>query len=143
MITNITKQDQLKSAQGINLPILMAQYWYSKHPNLNFGVDLNHHLFEGHVLSNPNVFVMGKLIRVEDEIVFFIRFALGDLEEIGNSSVFITENVKSVAFCRNNEGNVKQWSIDRCKELSRIASLTSPIFSMNTKLEDGRFQSAA
>ena len=142
MITNITKDDQLKSAQGINLPILLAQYWYSK-TNLNFVVDLNHYLHEGTIVSTPNVFAMGKLIKIDGETVLFVRFAIGDLEEIGRLAQFFPEDVKSIAFCRNNEGNVKKWSIDRCKELSRIVSLTSQIFSMNGNLEGSRFMSAA
>ena len=140
MITEITKETELKSAQGLNLPILIAQYWYSQHSNLNFPVDLNHYLHEGQVLSTQGVFVMGKLIFIGDETVFFVRFACGNLWELGKH---LPDYVKEIAFCRNNEGNVRKYGIDRLKELSKMTPLTSPIFSMNSVLEGSRFRSAA
>jgi len=125
----------LKSRQGINLPILLSQYWYSKHSNLNFVVDLNHYLFEGYVLSKPGVFVMGKVVEIDGEPTFFIRFAYGNLKELRKHAL---EGIKWIAFCRNNQGNVRKYSVDRVCELSNLDTLTSPIFSMNTELEDGQ-----
>lgn len=134
------KDDPLKSLQGINLPVLLAQYWYSKHSSVSFPVDLNHFLFEGQVLSTPEVFAMGKLVEIAKEPVFFVRFACGRLEEL---APHLPEGIRSIAFCRNNQGNVRKYSIDRLKELSSLQELTSPIFSMNNILEGSRFRSAA
>lgn len=141
MITNLTKDAQLKPLQGLNLPILIAQYWYSQHSNINFPIDLNHYLHEGQVLSTPGVFAMGKLVEIAKEPVFFVRFACGRLEEMADH---LPDGINSIAFCRNNQGNVRKYSIDRLKELSSVTPLTSPIFSdMNNILEGGRFRSAA
>ena len=140
MITTLTKESHLKSLQGLNLPILIAQYWYSKHSTLNFAVDLNHYLFEGQVLSTPGVFVMGKHVSIDGEPAFFVRYAGGKLEEL---SKHIPRETRWIAFCRNNHGAVRKYSIDRLQELSRIPTLTSPIFSMNNVLESSRFRSAA
>ena len=140
MITSITKDMQLKSAQSLNLPVLISQYWYSKHSNLNFAVDLNHYLFEGQVLSTPEVFVMGKMVWIDNEKTFFVRFAYGQLDELARH---IPVDTKWIAFCRNNQGAVRKYSIDRLQELSSVITLTSPIFSMNNVLESSRFRSAA
>ena len=140
MITEITKNDVLKSAQGLNLPILIAQYWYSQHSDLNFVTDLNHYLHEGQVLSTQGVFAMGKLIYIGDEIVFFCRFATGNLWELAEH---VPKYVKEIAFCRNNEGNVRKYSVDWLEELAKMTPLTSPIFSMHSVLEASRFRSAA
>jgi hypothetical protein len=140
VITSLTKETELKPLQGLNLPILIAQYWYSQHSNINFPVDLNHYLHEGQVLSTPGVFAMGKLVEIAKEPVFFVRFACGKLEELSDH---LPPEIRSIAFCRNNQGNVRKYSVDRLKELSSVPSLTSPIFSMNNILEGGRFRSAA
>ena len=141
MITPITKETPLKSMQGINLPILLAQYWYSQHSTLNFISDLNHYLFEGQILSTPGVFVMGKFVDIAAEKVFFVRFACGDLEELVQH---ILKEAKWIAFCRNNCGNLRKYSVDRLKELSSMTvPHLSPIFSMHSVLEASRFRSAA
>ena len=141
MITTLTKESHLKSLQGLNLHVLIAQYWYSKHSSsASFWTDLNHYLFEGQVLSTPEVFVMGKHVLIDGEPAFFVRYAGGKLEEL---SKHIPQETRWIAFCRNNHGAVRKYSIDRLQELSRMIPLTSPIFSMHNVLEVGRNCSAA
>ena len=140
MITDITREDQLKSMQGLNLPILIAQYWYSQHSSLNFVQDLNHYLHEGQVLSTQGVFVMGKVVSIAGEPTFFVRFATGKMKDLVQH---LPHYVGWIAFCRNNQGNVREYSVDRIEELSNNESLTSPIFSMHTVLEGSRFRSVA
>jgi hypothetical protein len=131
MITSISRDTQLKSAQGINLPILLAQYWYSQHTNLNFVMDLNHYLHEGQVLSTPGVFAMGKVVLLEGEPVFFVRFAQGKMLELRQH---LPTYVKEIAFCRNNRGPIRKYNIDRLEELSTLTMLTPPLFMDDTKL---------
>src|SRR5215472_559894 len=97
MITDITREDQLKSMQGLNLPILIAQYWYSQHSSLNFVQDLNHYLHEGQVLSTQGVFVMGKVVSIAGEPTFFVRFATGKMKDLVQH---LPHYVGWIAFCR-------------------------------------------
>jgi hypothetical protein len=130
VITELTKQSVLSPLQGVNLPYLLAEYWYQAHSDLNFLVDVNHYLSQGQLLSTPAVFVMGKPVMLESEPAFFVRFACGRLNELVKH---LPEGIKWIAFCRNNRGNVRKYRIDRMSEIGidRIGQLTSPIFSMN------------
>lgn len=140
MITTLTPETNLKPAQGMNLPILLSQHWYSQHSDLNFVTDLNHYLFQGQVLSTDRVFAIGKVVQIDGEKVFFVRFAWGEMEDLAQH---LPDYVKEIVFCRRNRGNLRKYSIDRLKELSNMPSLTSPIFSMHDVLEGSRFCSAA
>jgi hypothetical protein len=78
---------------------------------------------------------MGKMIMLEGEPAFFIRFACGRIIEGIKWMNQIPSGVKWVAFCRRDVGPIRKYRIDRLDHLSKIESLASPIFSMNPKLE--------
>ena len=132
MKTNISREEQLDAITGHNLPFIAAADWYLKHSGLNFRDDLCHYHLFGYVGCTPGFFLMGKMIMLEGEPAFFVRFASGRLSD-GVKWIEHISGVKWIAFCRNNVGNVRKYRIDQVKSLGSIDSLTSPLFSMEPK----------
>lgn len=132
-MTDIPLDAVLQPLQGQNLPFLIAQEWYSRHSGLSFRDDLCHYVLYGYFGSGPNFFVMGKMIMLEGEPAFFVRFASGRISEGINWIRHLPEGFKWISFCRNDRGSIRKYPIDRLKSLGKIDSLTSPLFSMELK----------
>ena len=118
----------LPSFTGYNIPILVALDWYGRHSNLNFWQEATLYLNQGYLISTPAIFAMGYWIKLKEEPAFFIRYAVGRLDELVSH---LPKGTKWAAFCRNGEDDIRRYSLDRLSSLRNIGSLTSPIFSMN------------
>ena len=136
MITDLPLETVLEPLQGFNLPFLIAHDWYAKHTDLSFRDDLCHYHLYGYVGCTPAFFLMGKLIRMDGDPAFFVRFACGRISEGVNWISHLPGGIEWIAFYRNNQGKIRKYRIDRTQTLGRIDSLTSPLFSMEPKLQN-------
>jgi hypothetical protein len=88
---------------------------YSKYSNLNFGEDLLHYMREGYVWSWPDFFLMAKPIAHEGKRGWYVQMLVGTLGQLLD---VIPCPLEFVAFCRNNDDNMRVIDFNKCVRMA-------------------------
>ncbi len=82
----------------------IAQQNYAKYSGLNFAEDLVYYLKSGYVYCSPTAFAMFRPIEHEGKRGWFVQMAAGCLGELLRHAPC---DLEFVAFCRNNDSNMR------------------------------------
>jgi hypothetical protein len=107
--------------------IELAHVCYKKWKGMaSFQDDLTHYLLHGIVISQPNCFVMVKVIDLAEEgeeckPAWFVRIAVGDLREL----IALTPGfLPAICFCRRGDGRLRVFPLARfIKAINKGAKL--------------------
>lgn len=110
-----TNQTMIRPLETKISPFDLAQSFYAQHSELNFWKDLEDHLRNGVVISQPDCFMMAKIIELSDDpakndLAWFIRIAVGNIQVFLQRMPF---PLPKIAFCRNNDGEVRVYDLRR------------------------------
>ena len=97
---------------------------YKKYSGLNFWKDLMYYLRTGFVVSRPNLFAMARPIERDGKRGWFIQIAVGEIGELITCFPF---RLDFVAFCRNNDENMRVIDFDTyVKKVAAMYGYTDP-----------------
>jgi hypothetical protein len=89
----------------------VARQNYAKYSGLDFGQDLLYYMQHGYVWSWPDFFMMAKPIERDGKRGWFVQMLVGNL---GQLLAVIPCPLDFVAFCRNNDENMRVIDFEKC-----------------------------
>jgi hypothetical protein len=93
----------------------LAKQHYRRFSKIPFEEDLADYLRNGIVVSRQTGFGMAKLVMLDGQYTWFVRFAIGDLRELISC---LPWTVKWIAFCRRDKEIIHRWPLKRLVELT-------------------------
>ena len=88
---------------------------------VSFANDVGDYLYDGVVISRPDLFGMAKVIDLapegqKPEPAWFVRMAVGNLNEL---LAALPLPLPKICFCRRNDGRVRVYSLQKLKDRAR------------------------